>query len=349
MEFIDVSGIGNSGKSAVVDLLREIDGLFVPEYWFEFDLVRIRGGLLDLRHSLYEDWSPVRSHAAYHEFVSVVKKMGCDPKPWNFFGQVISTGHRYNCRFRGEFQAISLKFVNQFLIGSYRAEWPYDGLRECSFKNFSKRILRRIGFRNFLLNEVMLLDGKEFDKKAKDYLKDLYSTIVPANCDRIILNNGLEPFNPAPGLEMLGARQIIVTRDPRDVYVSGLDRQNVSKSDASLLAFDNSGTNKSFLGTNNLDLFIKRYRLYREHLYKGCHPNVLKIDFENLIINADEVTSKILQFLDIKPSRHRKENVHFIPSRSLKNIGVWRRYTKKEEIRYIESQLGEFLVDFKGC
>ena len=41
MNFIDVSGVGNSGKSAVVDLLRELSHFYVPEYWFEFDFIWI--------------------------------------------------------------------------------------------------------------------------------------------------------------------------------------------------------------------------------------------------------------------------------------------------------------------
>ena len=56
MNFIDVAGTGNSGKGAFVDLLREFDDFFVPEWFFEFDLIRIPGGLLDFRHCLVEIW-----------------------------------------------------------------------------------------------------------------------------------------------------------------------------------------------------------------------------------------------------------------------------------------------------
>ena len=41
MRYIDVSGVGNSGKSAVVDLLREVDEIYVPDFQFEFDLIPI--------------------------------------------------------------------------------------------------------------------------------------------------------------------------------------------------------------------------------------------------------------------------------------------------------------------
>lgn len=48
MNFIDVYGVGNSGKGALVDLLRELDGIYVPEWSFEFDMIRLPVGLLDI-------------------------------------------------------------------------------------------------------------------------------------------------------------------------------------------------------------------------------------------------------------------------------------------------------------
>ena len=48
LRFVDVSGVGNSGKSAASDILREFDRFWVPPFDFEFDLIRGPGGLLEL-------------------------------------------------------------------------------------------------------------------------------------------------------------------------------------------------------------------------------------------------------------------------------------------------------------
>ena len=341
--FIDISGVGNSGKSAVVDLLREVDGLFAPEYWFEFDFIRVPGGLLDLRHCLLEDWSPIRSHAAYYAFVDVLHKMGCDPAPWDLLGLLQSTSQRYDGRFRGQFRKLSLEFLEQFKVGSYKAEWPYDSLKEGSFTRFSRKILRRLGLRKHLVRDVLLVDGKDFDNAARAYLEKLYGLIVPSDCDGIVLNNGFEPFNPAPGLDMLAARQIVVTRDPRDVYVSGLNHHNVSREDANLLSFDNDGMNKSFLAADDLALFVKRYRLYQEKVFSGSRPDVLHVAFERLITDPRPYTKRILEFLEIDPSRHTKANQFFVPARSARNVGIWEHYSRQDEIRYIESELSAYL------
>lgn len=343
--FIDISGIGNSGKSTVVDLLREVDGLFVPEYWFEFDLIRVRGGLLDLRHCLLEDWSPVRSHAAYHEFADVVKKMGSDPTPWNLLGLFQSTSQRYDRRFCGEFQKLSFEFLEQFKIASYRAEWPYDALRENSVVRFVRKVGRRLGFRKHLTHQVLLLDGKGFDAAVRAYLEQLYGLIVSENCDSIILNNGIEPFNPGPGLDMLGGRQIVVTRDPRDIYVSGLNYYKATGQNSNLVASDNDGMNKSFLATDDLTVFVERYLLYSQKVFSGVRHDVMHVPFEKLITNSDTYVKKIFDFLEIDPLRHTRVKQFFDPARSAQNVAVWKKYSRQDEIRYIESKLGDYLVN----
>lgn len=346
LQFIDVSGVGNSGKSAVVDLLREIDGLFVPEYWFEFDLLRVPGGLLDLRHHLKEDWSPVRSHAAYHAFLDVVHKMGVNPAPWDILGLLASTSQRYDRRFNGRFTELSINFANRFKIASYHAEWPYDDLHTSDSLRFLRKIMRRLGLRKQLVREVLLLDGGDFDQLAQEYLNELYQEIVEPDCDRVVLNNGFEPFNPVPGLDMLeGAKQIVITRDPRDVYVSGLNFHNVRGADEQLLAFDNDGMNKSFLATDDLEVFVKRYRLYHEMLYRGQDERVLCVGFETLIRDHHQEVPRIIEFLGIEPARHTRPNTQFVPERSAKNVGIWHSYSRTEEIRYIEAELGGYLVD----
>lgn len=346
INFIDVSGVGNSGKSAVVDLLREIEGVYSPEYWFEFDILRVPDGIIDLRNHLVSDWSPIRSHAAILAFRNTVRKMGRDPAWWDLLGLLDSTSQRYDRRFNGRFIELSEEFVQSFIVGSYRAEWPYDSLRENDLVRFGRKILRRLGFRKQLAREVLLVEGVDFDTRVSSYMESLYREFVPADVSRVVLNNGFEPFNPVPCLDMLkGSRQIVITRDPRDIYVSGLNFHNVSGGDNSLLAFDNDGMNKSFLATDNLEIYIKRYRLYQENLYRNSDPRVLKLRFEDLIRDHKVQVPNIFNFLSIPLSSHIRPRSVFVPERSGKNIGIWRRYSCKDELQYIEKELPEYLVN----
>lgn len=345
ISFIDVSGVGNSGKSAVVDLLREVAAVYAPEYWFEFDFIRVPGGLLDLRNHLVADWSPIRSHAAVHAFLGVVDKMGRDPAWWDIPGLLACTSQRYDRRFLGRFSQLSKEFVRSFVIGSYRAEWPYDDLRENSLIRFGRKILRRLGARRDLSRDVLLVDGAEFDLRGTAFLQKLFQEIIEAETEWVVLNNGFEPFNPLPALDMIsGSRQIVVTRDPRDIYVSGLNAHSVGGNDKGLLAFDNDGMNKSFLATDDLNLFIRRYRLFHEKLYDGGDPRVFRVRFEDLVRDYEISVARLLGFLGMAPECHVRPRTCFDPDRSSRNIALWRSYSRKDEIGYIEQHLPEFLV-----
>ena len=343
MRFIDVSGVGNTGKSAVVDLLREVNGLWVPEYWFEFDLLRVPGGLLDLRHALVDDWSPIRSDAAWHRFRDVVQKMGGDPRPWDVGGLLRSTSQRYDRRFAGRFRSLALAFADSFVAGDYRSEWPYAALAEGGIVRAGRKLLRRAGLRRGATRTVRLIDGAGFDARAQAFLADLYSAIVPPRTEAVVLNNGFEPFHPQPALTMLaGARQVVVTRDPRDVYVSGLNAHRVAAADRGLIAFDNDGLNKSFLGTDDLAVFVARFRRY--HAEIGAQdPRVLKVAFEDLARAPEACIPRILSFVDIDPARHLRPGQSFAPERSAANVGLWRTYSRTDEIAYLERELATWL------
>lgn len=344
LRFIDVSGVGNTGKSAVVDLLREIDGLWVPEYWFEFDFIRWPGGLLDLRHALLEDWSPVRSHDAWLRFRDLVRSMGLDPRPWQIGGLMASTSQRYDRRFSGRFVALGLAFAESFRIGTIKSEWPSQALRDGGLQRMVRKALLKSSVRRWFTRDVHLLDGRGFDARANGLLNALYGSIVPPGTEAVVLNNGFEPFHPQPALDMLkGARQVVVTRDPRDIYVSGLNAHNVSDADKALIAFDNDGMNKSFLATDDLEMFVRRFRLYHEQL-GPADPRILRIGFEQLARDYEGSVARILEFLEIDPSRHTRPRTSLDPEKSGRNIGIWKTYSRRDEIAYIERELAPYLV-----
>lgn len=340
LQFLDVSGVGNSGKTAVCDLLREVDGIHVPPYWFEFDFVRIPNGLLDLRHRLLEDWSPTRAHYGINAFCRTAEQMGLDPAWWDLRGLLKSTSQRYDRYFGGQFVRLSTDFASEFVQLKYCGEWPYDDLQLWSGWRFLRKVLLKIGARTHLRREVVVADGVDFDKRATAYLRALFSFCAVDDCHTVVLNNGVEPFNPIPGLNMIrGARQIVVTRDPRDVYVSGLNRHKVTGSDKALLPFDNDGLNKSFLATDDLAQFVKRQRIFHDRLYPGDDPRILRIRFEDLCCSYADTIARILTFLGIDPGRHIAPGTCFIPEKSRSGVGLWRSYTGQAEIEYIAREL----------
>src|SRR5437773_2546730 len=76
LRFVDISGLGYSGKAVLSDLFREIEGFHVPDRFFEFNLIRMQGGLLDLRHAMVDEFSVIRIDAALSRLERVVEISG---------------------------------------------------------------------------------------------------------------------------------------------------------------------------------------------------------------------------------------------------------------------------------
>lgn len=343
--FIDVSGLGNSGKSAVVDFLREIDGVYVPPYWFELDIIRTPDGLLDLRHHLLTDWSTPRSHHAVEAFIHVAERMGANPAWWNLAGHMRATGHRYDRFFQGRFVTLSRAFARGFVRGSIRADWPFDFQYQTAATRLARKFLRKSKINGPLRSSVLLATGEDFDHRARIFLNALFEPVVLAGTRFIVMNNAFEPFSPVPGLDMLDARQIVVTRDPRDIYVSGQDPAKLRKQGQDLAATErNYGLHSRFLATDDLSIFVLRQRIYRDQLYKGSDPRILQVRFEDMVENYEATAAKILSFLQIDPAQHTHRGSQFRPQASAGNLGIWKRYSGHDELAYIAREMGDILA-----
>lgn len=345
--FLDCSGVGNSGKAAVVDFLREVDGVYAPDYWFELDIIRVADGLLDLRHCLLEDWSPIRSHHGIRAFLDVVDRMGPNPSPWDIVGLMRSTSQRYDRTFDGRFTPVAKAFANSFVRARYKSYWPFNMLYISPSRNFAWKVLRKLKVRSIYEEDVLIADGMNFDDRATEFLLALYRPLLQPDTRYVVLNNGFEPFNPIPGLDMLrGSKQIIVTRDPRDIYVSGQNVDDLALDDRHLATGEkNYGMHSTFLATNDLDIYVERQRVYHRNAYKGADPRVLRIRFEDMVCDYTSTAAKILDFLGIGSDRHKSAKRHFDPDRSGRNVGIWKKFSWQDEIAYIAAQLPDLLVD----
>lgn len=344
LKYVDVSGVGNTGKTAVSDILRELENFDVPEYSFEFDIFRVPGGILDFKYHLCEDWSPIRSHDAYRAFVRCVELMGSNPKWYNFFQMMNITGNRYDARFGNRFTVGGKQFAQSLLKGEYLAYWPYEFLSYDFLKRFYAKLQMKTGFRLHSRTAVRLVDADEFNTKASAYIDSLFNEPEKNNNRTVVFNNAFEAYNPVRALDILrNSKSIIVTRDPRDVYVSGQSAHRVKKEDRHLQAKENDGLNKSFLATDDLGLFIERYRLYMKNVYKGTDPRVLVLRFEDVVTDYENTVKKILSFLEIDSKPHLTPKKYFDPGKSIKNIGGWKNFSDQESVNIISKELKAYL------
>lgn len=342
--FIDVSGLGNSGKTAVADWLRDFDSTYVTHYSFEFDLFRLPGGLIDLYQNTHERWTPIRSHYALKEFNYLVNALAGSQKRKSLSAFFYSAGMGYEAVFKGQFKKLSEQFTSQLVYDSYNAFWPYDLVFDSPLMRAYKKFCLKFKLGHKLFTQVNLVYNPNFTGLATDYINKLFSYKVDKpDAEIVVLNNLFEPFHPGIGLNILNnSKQIVVIRDPRDIYVSGQNVNKVAKEDQKFQAADNNGFNKSFLATDNLKSYIKRQKLYFEQRLKTPDSRVMVVQFEDFIINHEETAQKIKSFLNLSGNYSAKS---FIPANSAKNIGIYKSYSKQDEIKLIEKELKPYLYE----
>jgi hypothetical protein len=343
LKFVDISGYGQSGKSVISDLLREFDSFWVPHNLFEFDLIRVPGGLLDLYHALVEDWSVIRADAAVRRFRKVAYRMGEYARlssPKSLFN---SYGTNYQKVFRYRFFELTDKFVNSLIVAEFQKEWPFSDLERNNLQTFYKRAMRVIGLhKNITQNYILTNPQANFINLSTNYINRIFSLVIPYGTSNVVLHNALEPFNPVRGLSLLGdAREIVVSRDPRDIYASIFVKDGVYIPD--FLHNDSLWQLKaSMIAANDINIFIQQQRILSEASKSRCDDNrVLRLNYEDIVMNYDKTLKRILLFLELDSKLHHSPKKFFNPELSKANVGIWRKIKDQPNIQKIQSELND--------
>lgn len=320
--FVDLSGYAFTGKHAVIDLMREIDGYHVPHFEFEFSLLRIQGGIHDLHHALCEDWSPIRSDAAIRRFRRLVRRVGSRNSlrhPSSLFEAV---GWNYDDYYAGRFFELSEAYLAEIVRASWRAPWPFALAEISGGELFVRKVLRKLRWPRAMEFELYLARPAQFIERTRAYLAAVLSSNVVPGTRAIVMHNAFEPYAPARSLRFFDrAKAIVVDRDPRDNYVQGL-------------------WYKPF--ATGVTEFCARYRLQRDATDYSAHPDILRIKFEDLVLDYDRTVDGIFEHLGEDRASHVRPRRHFDPAVSRKNLGIWRNYARQEEIARIAEALPEY-------
>lgn len=347
MRFVDISGYGHSGKGVITDLLREFNGYNVPHPNFEFNLLRIQGGLIDLRFSLVDNWSPIRANASVIRFKNLIKRIGPKAKLSKPVSLFYSNGMNYDEYFNGKFSAISNDYINSLISYTYQGDWPYNIIDENPFRQFYQRIIKNtLSLNNDKCNiNVTAINRKEFKLKTQSYLNSLFDTIRMSNDDVFVMHNALEPFCPEKSLDLFeNVKSIIVQRDPRDIYASLF--VNSEGHSVSNETNEHWKLKISFLGADDIDNFCKRQLIQFQQGSGETNSNILRIRYEDIILKYDQTLNQIYNFLGEDPSIHINKKMFFKPELSKKNIGLWRLIKEKQNVKKIEDELYEFCYNF---
>ena len=121
---------------------------------------------------------------------------------------------------------------------------------------------------------------------------------------------------------------IVVRRDPRDTYLLAKNKLRGVP-----------------IPTNDVNSFVWFYQNTIAKTWVPNGPNVLNLNFEDLVYNYEKSKNKIENFLGIH--QHIFPQKHFLPSISINNTQLYKHYQESSnEIRMIERELESSLFDF---
>ena len=348
-KLIDVSGLGNSGKTAYGDLFREFENVYAHPELFEFGLLRLPDGILDLQYALCGNWSPSRSDFAIKRF----RKL-CE-----------SVDFQYSAQLTSKFMEYADEYIESLVLCKFHIEGWYDELYERNlFREKIKSTLNKYGlfkvgkslYNTFKATnsenkkiEMFLSDGHNFIEKTNLFLNKILFSQIEGTKNILVINNAFEPFNPQNSIKYFDeVYSVVVFRDPRDIYASVVktDEIYIPKyyNDKSFTSKNLINQQQDFLGLNDINNFITRQRLYREKMkFDNNQKRIMYVNFEDLIFNYEQTVQELLSKLDVDPELHTKKKQYFDPAQSSKNVGIWKKIRNSEEIKLIEKELKDHL------
>ena len=324
---LDLNGFTLSGKAAFTDLIREFDGFCVPDKEFEFCLFRMKDGLLDLKYALVDDWSPVRSDSAIRRFSKLNRIFSSNIPKISLLWAASPSGYNYDKLVHPDFFNITKKYIDSLVNSSYQSLWPFAFHDIDSLSCLYRRGLLRLGFKKYSFFERYVASGDQFLEKTRDYVDQLLSYNLQEDQHTTVMHNGFEPFRAHDVKTFChDGKSIVITRDPRDVYIAGLAVE--------------------FSASADVDRFIYQYNMQRKVFEERPEcQHVMSVGFEDLVLNYEATVNRILTFLEQDEKVHSRKKFYFDPAASIRGVGMWKKHEHQDNINKIYKELPEYCVE----
>lgn len=303
-KFVIVAGYGWSGSSALVDYLKEFDKAVVPNV--EFRLIKDPYGIADLEDSLMSRWDYVNSAAAIEDFFWLAKR--CSYKPRNYFSP---QGLGYSELLTPSFLKITKEYLSSLTSFSYHNNNIHSIFKQSYISYLKKRILNTINRRTHGLlgkedcGNVNHFSKPEYDffiQKTREYVERIFDGFPDDKI--IVLDQAVSPLHTETLKYFNNVKMIIVDRNPTDIYVDLVRCRRLIGKELSI--------------THDPEVYVKWHNAIRPS--SCCYDNVLNVGFEDLVLNYDVTTRRILEFIGWDLGK-QSQFAFFNPDVSKKNIG----------------------------
>lgn len=310
-KFLLLYGYGWSGSGAILDLAKEIRSIKVSDTYFF--LLRDSNGLLDLENNLLDNWDVFRSSCAIKNFLKL-----CNRSKKPMLSPFTVPGRGYRSAFGDTFDRYIDSFIETITDFKY---YSYEhtlnmgkGFGAC----FISRLIHNLDKRGvkFPVPEQERYyfsrpSRETYFNAAQSLIKKIYD-IENQSSDYLLIDHHPLPvqcFNKADDYFGKDTKMIVVDRDPRDIYVDLVD--NRMRIGSELYRYD------------SVEKYIEWHKKSR---VVSSNKNLLKIRFEDAVLEYEETRQRIFDFLGIDKDDHINQYCFFDPNVSKHNIGIWKKY-----------------------
>ena len=332
MKVISCTGYFSSGSSALTDLVAEYNPVFDLSN-FEFRFLHDLDGISDLEFQLVECHNRHNSGHAIKRYQKLAR-----------FYEGNRFSRKYSAYFKkGDFRRITDKYIDSLIDFKFPGWWFYDlydrGTKIYYLYQIANHLYHKTGIPLFRImkNELTYCshpDEETFLKLTRDYVTDVLNALNSDNKEYIEVNQIVPSSNIERMLRYFNEQifVFVVDRDPRDIFL--LEKYYL----------------KHGIAPTDPELFCKWFRYNREagHGIPDDDPRIIKLQFEDIVYNYDDVVSRLEQVTGLKPEHHTAKFIKMNPKRSVCNTQVWKRGDDPEAVKIIEKLLPEYLYDFES-
>lgn len=332
MKIITCAGFYRTGSSAISDMFSEFENVYSFGD-FEFRFIQDPDGISDLEYNICEN--PHRHNTSYaiKRFIKYSKFLN-----GSFYSK------RYSGFFGTKYMEYTMDYVNEITELVCKSWWHRDQLDRGELFYFLDRVYSHIiaVFDKGKINTSMLqnelayytaIDKEKFYEATKRYIEKLLIICNKENKEFLMLDQLVPPTNIARYLNYFDdLKVIVVERDPRDLFV-----------------LENEYYAWGIMPYKNVDEFCNWYRITRKQAIQPNNPNVIWINFEDLIYKYEETREKLMEFTGVKSAPGDKPGTIFRPEVSIKNTLVYKGKEKyRTAVEAIEKELPEYLYSADG-
>ena len=342
MKVFTTASYYGSGSSAITDLLSEYKGIKTLDSNFECRIAYDMFGLSDLEYYLVENNHRHNSSTAINSFLRLCNIYGLDKKIrlenyTKYFPNFKVSVDTYirdlaPLSYKGGSHSDIYVKSDSFICLLKIKEFLYHKFHKFSVTNDDSTWLAK-GITPYV-RELKKLDYyitypiDIFVEATQRFTENLFSSVDMNGGDFLMIDQLVPASNTMRFIKYFKDLKVVcVDRDPRDIY------------------YNEKKFWKGGIAPSDPKLFVEWYKATRKHklLENDDEQKIMRIEFEDLIMDYDNICCKLERFLGLTSDMHIAPKSKLNPEISIQNIKKWKNdYNELCNLQYIK----ECLIDF---